>query len=226
MLCNADLARDVQLIAAEYGRAVTWQFFIDACDRILVRDETDWLAAAAMVERGVFFDRLGQHEKALVDFNTALQMQPDLARAYVVRARHHHEQKAPVLAEQDLAAAKRLAFGPNRPFILDSIGWERVRQGDYRAGLNLANEALAAASFPQVGYVTRAHALMGLERHALAEAAFLKAIENRGNALVRRYQSDLARKGYQPGRSDGVMDDATLAALRACIRDNCRLLLD
>ena len=59
-----------------------------------------------------------------------------------------------------------------------------------------------------------------------AEAAFALAMELGGTPRVRRYQQALTAKGYAPGRSDGVVDGATEAALAACIRDNCRLLLD
>jgi tetratricopeptide (TPR) repeat protein len=226
MLCDADFAEDLQRVAADHGRTASWWFFIEACDRVLARGESDLVTSAVLAERGVFLDLLGHRGEALADINAAIKLQPDFARGYLARARLHSNHGAHDLAEQDFVAALRLASGSSRPFILNNVAWERVRSGDYEAGLALANEALAEQSDPIVGFDTQAHALMGLGRHKAAEEAFLKAADSRGASLIRRYQLALVRKGYSPGRTDGVLDDATRAALRACIRDNCRLLLD
>src|SRR3546814_3370369 len=74
--------------------------------------------------------------------------------------------------------------------------------------------------------ISYGHVLMGLGRVAEAEEAFAKAIALGKSKRVRLYQLALEKKGYEPGRTDGIPDKATQAALAECIRDNCRLMLD
>lgn len=168
--------------------------------------------------------RMGRDADALEDYDQAIRIAPRHVAAYVNRGSFFSKRGQLDLAEADFQAALELV--PNNPVVLNNLAWVYVLRGNYRAALDLVNRALDSKVEPRVGRDTQAHALMGLGQVEAAEEAFLEAAQGRGAGLVRQYQEALIAKGYTPGRSDGVLDAATRAALSACIRDNCRLLLD
>lgn len=203
---------------------VSWLTKVEACTAVLARGGPDDLMTEVHTNRGFLYWRLGWVPEAMADLNEAVRLSPKLSAVYVNRGSLFAALGNDRLAEQDYGAAVDL--NPDNPGALNNYARVQLERGDYGAALKLMEKALRLKSDMDVFYDTQAHALMGLGQIEAAEAAFGQAVDLGGAARVRRYQMQLAAKGYAPGRNDGVMDAATLAALRACIRDNCRLMLE
>jgi tetratricopeptide (TPR) repeat protein len=200
-----------------------WQVNQDACSEVIARTKSDRLKGEALNYRGLIYSRTNRLDQALADFNEAIRILPSPSGAYNNRANVYRKQGKYDLMLADLEAAK--VATPGNPVTYNNHSWTLSTEGDYAAALPLAEKALALGADDTETHDTHAHALMGLGRVEEAETAFAKAMVAGKSKKVRQYQQALTAKGYAPGRSDGVLDDATQAALRACIRDNCRLLL-
>lgn len=212
------------------------QAAIEGCTGILQRESlrTTWLAA--YITRGILFRRLGQDAEALADFTAAIEHSPNAPEGYISRGKLFSDQGKHALAEQDFKSA--LGVDPDNPAALNNYAWALLAKADYGTAYELTEKALPlvtepgaiGSTSPQVVYSstydTQAHALMGLGREDDAKVAFSRAMEFGGTKMIKRYQQALAKKGYNPGPVDGMLDAQTRAALSDCIRDNCRLLLD
>ena len=195
------------------GNLGSLQSGINACTAIIddPRLEDEWLAAYN--KRAVLLSRAGQKVEALADFDEALEYastSQEIAIVYSNRGKLFSDGGKLDLAEQDFRSA--LALVPENTVVLNNLAWVLLQRGDYSAGLDLVNRALASTAEPQIVYDTQAHALMGLGQVEAAEEAFRRAAKIGGADLVRRYQTSLASKGYDPGSNDGVMDGLTRAA--------------
>lgn len=219
----SDFAADAMLCRVD-SEAGSLQDKLDACERLIRRGDPKDAVLVGYNTRASLLRRAGQEAEALNEYNEALEHFPESYVLYSNRGMLFSVQGQLESAERDFRRALELA--PADPVVMNNLAWALLQRGDYRAGLVLVNRVLAAQPDLQIGHDTQAHALMGLGQQAAAEEAFLKAVDSQGESLVRRYQVELARKGYDAGRRDGVFDEATRQALRACIRDNCRLLLD
>jgi tetratricopeptide (TPR) repeat protein len=202
----------------------SWQVNEDACTDIIARTQSDSLRGEALNYRGLIYSRSGQLEKAEADFTEAIRILPRPSGAYNNRANVYRKQGRYDLMMKDMEAAR--VAKPDNPVTYNNQAFFLSEQGDYAAAQPLIEKALALGADDTETHDTHAHVLMGLGRAEEAESAFAKAIERGGSKKLQQYQQALAKKGYAPGRSDGVLDDATKAALAACIRDNCRLMLD
>ncbi|WP_299397054.1 tetratricopeptide repeat protein [Pelagibius sp.] len=229
LLADARLCKPV-------GDPSSWQARIEACTRLLGSEVFADQRLAGYTNRGILFKKVGKEAEALADFNAAIEAFPDSAIGYANRGDLFSTQGKHELAALDFRKAYDL--DPENAIVLNNYAWSLVVQDDYAAALSVLDQAMARSGEPgAVGtaplsdalgaiHDTRAHALMGLGRLGEARTAFSRAIEFGGSERVVRYQSALVAKGYAPGRTDGVMDAQTDAALSACIRDNCRLLLE
>ncbi len=205
-------------------QADAWRDAFQACTEVIARTQSYGLKAEALDHRGVIYARTGRDSEALADFSEAIRLSPDYAMAYANRANVLSTQRRHDLAVRDFEAA--LDRDPDNALILNNYAWDYLLRGDYVTAQALTDRVLALAPTQSAAHDTRAHALMGLRQTEPAQAAFARAAKLGGAERVARYQDALIAKGYAPGRSDGVMDAATRAALAACVRDNCRLLLD
>jgi len=204
---------------------------IDACTVVLARGGPDELMGAIYGNRGLVYWRMGRVAEALADLSAAIRVFPDRpelspnrSALYVNRGALYSQLGNDRLAEHDFRTAVDL--DPHNPGAMNNLARLRLELGDYAAALELMDKALSLKSDFDVFYDTQAHALMGLGQIEAAATAFGRAAELGGPQRVYRYQTMLVAKGYDPGRGDGVLDAATQAALLACIRDNCRLMLD
>jgi Tfp pilus assembly protein PilF len=224
--CSAaapDLRTDQHLCQAveEGARA---DINLDACSTIIANSSSRQERINAYNFRGVIYSTTGRESLAMADFNEALRIAPEFSGAYNNRANLLSRQGQSDAAERDFQSA--ISSGPNNATAYNNYAWHLLEQGDYGAALALAEQAVALEPQKASNHDTMAHALMGVGRHAQAEEAFATAMALNGAEVIARYQKALDAKGYAPGRSDGVLDPATRAALAACVRDNCRLLLD
>lgn len=201
-----------------------WQVNEDACSEIVARTRSDSLRGEALNYRGLIYSRTGQLAKAESDFTQAMELLPTSSAPLNNRANVYRKQGKYDLMMKDLEAAK--VARPNSPVTYNNHAYLLVEEGDYAAALPLIEKTFDLGGDDVEFYDTYGHVLMGLGRAEEAKEAFAEAIARGKSKRLRLYQQALARKGYEPGRSDGVMDDATEQALAACIRDNCRLMLD
>jgi tetratricopeptide (TPR) repeat protein len=197
---------------------------IDACSAVLDRGGTKDEIAHAYANRGMLYWATGRIREATADLDAAIAASPDRSELYLNRGAFRAQIGDYGHAEQDYQ--KALALDPANSGAMNNLARVQIVRGDYAAGLAWIDRAIVIKSDLDVFHDTRAHALMGLGRIGAAAEAFDRAIAVGGPARAIRYQRQLVVKGYDPGRFDGVMDDATWAALKNCIRDNCRLMLE
>lgn len=201
------------------------QLHLDACTDVIEGTKSDHRRGEALNYRGLIYSRTGRLDEALADFNEAARLLPNSSAPYNNRANVYRKQGRYDLMMADLEAAK--VAKPGSAISYNNHAYSLCEQGDFAAALPLVEKALELESVGNVEvYDTYGHVLMGLGRVEESEAAFAEAIKLGKSKRVRLYQLALEKKGYTPGRSDGVMNDATQVALSACIRDNCRLMLD
>ena len=208
--------------AAEEG--ATAQANVNACTAVILGADSEQERINAYNFRGVIYSQTGREELAMADFDEAIRLAPDFSAAHNNRANLLSRQGRLEAAERDYEAA--LSSGPRNATAYNNYAWHLLEKSDYDAALPLAEQAVRLEPQKASNHDTLAHALMGLGRGVEAEQSFATAMELDGVEVVRRYQNALTAKGYSPGRSDGVLDGKTQAALASCIRDNCRLLLD
>lgn len=197
---------------------------LNACTIVVAEARSYESKGKALNNRGLIYARTGRSDAALADFGAAVDLMVDPASAYANRADIYRASGRYDLMIADLESARWVDEANPETYSLRS----RILSvdADYGAALPLAEKSLILGFNEPRGYDALGHALMGLGRAEEAEDAFVAAIERGDAHWLSTYQYALARKGYDPGRQDGVMDDATRSALRACIHDNCRLLLD
>jgi tetratricopeptide (TPR) repeat protein len=201
-----------------------WQVNEEACTEIVARTQSDSLRGEALNYRGLIYSRSDQLEKAEADFTEAARLLPGASAPLNNRANVYRKQGRYDLMMKDLEAAK--VAKPNSPVSYNNHAYLLADEGDYAAALPLIEKSMALGGNDVEVFDTYGHVLMGLGRAEEAEAAFAEAMALGKSKRVRSYQQALVKKGYAPGRGDGVLDDGTKAALAACIRDNCRLMLD
>ena len=195
-----------------------------ACSRVISQSADDRERAEAYNARGVIHRRKGRFDEAVADFGEAIRFNPKSSTAHSNRGIAYAQ-----MGKADLAVegfSKAIDLNPKNASAYNNYSWFLSTQGDYADALAKIDKALEIRFDDQEYHDTRAHALMGLGRQEEAEKAFSVAAAGGGAALVRSYQKSLIAKGYDPGRSDGEFDARTKEALAACIRDNCRLMLD
>lgn len=196
----------------------------DACSAVIARTKSDRLRGDALNYRGLIYSRTGRLADAEADFTESIRLLPSSSAARNNRANVYRKQGRYDLMMSDLEAAK--VAKPGSPTSYNNHAYLLVEEGDYAAALPLIEKSFALGGDDVEFYDTYGHVLMGLGRVAEAEEAFGEAIALGKSKRVRLYQLALEKKGYEPGRTDGIPDKATQAALAACIRDNCRLMLD
>lgn len=179
--------------------------------------------------RGGLLAEIGDHSAALADFDAALTLDADDAAA--LAGRGHANGLAGDLDAAIDDYSRALTLDPsldlaveNRALAQNARAWARWIGGDAESALGDAEAAAQVLQGSASVQDTLAHVLASLGRADEALAAFEAAIQFSGGDAVTAYQDALARKGYEIGPERGAYNEATRAALIACIRDDCRLL--
>lgn len=225
--CSTNSSRDLsaaQDLCAKAQHGDRSEAALAACTKIIDESDSRRDRSGAHNFRGIIYTNLGDENAALAEFNEAVRLDPYFSGAYSNRANIYSKRGDDVRAVQSYLAALR--FSPKNAMAHNNYAWHLARRGEFDKAAKYIVAAEALGDGFQALYDTQGHVFMMLGRTEEAEVAFGKAMTTGGPDLVRRYQQTLYAKGYDPGRSDGVADEATQAALSACIRDNCRLLLD
>lgn len=149
-----------------------------------------------------------------------------LEREQLARALHYRATARLFIGALDGAVSdydRALTLDPSNSTYLNNRGWARWLRGDSEQAFEDAEAAVAADPNSAFARDTRAHVLTTLGQGAAALAAYESAMRL-DPSYVRLYQEALIKKGYNPGRTDGVYDAQTREELQRCIRDDCRLL--
>ncbi len=196
----------------------------DACTRVIEEAKGPFWTASGYNNRSLILRYWGRHAEEMDDLNNAIRVYPDHSAAHNNRGQAYATRGEADLAIADFEEALRL--NPESALAHNNYAWLLAGKGNYAAASEYSEKAIALAPDHLDAIDTQAHVQMGLGQKASAEETFLKAMKLGGIEMVSQYQEALIAKGYDPGRSDGIPDDATQAALSQCIRDNCRLMLD
>jgi len=215
------LAAQDRCAEAENGAAS--QDIFEACTLVIERGGNKREVAFAFNRRGMLHRRAGRDSDALKDFDEAVRLEPYYSGAYNNRA-NIYGARGDARAEQSYLTA--IQTKPDNAMAHNNYAWYLATQGRYDEALTSVNRAVALKDNSDAICDTQAHVLMGLGQAEEAQAAFDCAMTIGGAEVVKGYQLNLIAKSYAPGRTDGLVDDATRAALAACIRDNCRLMLE
>lgn len=195
-----------------------------ACSQVIERSTMDADVAAAYNSRGVLHRRSGRFEAAVADFNESIRYNPESSTAHSNRGIAYAQMGLDEPAVESFS--KALLLNPRNETAYNNYSWFLSVRGEYEEALAKAEKAREIKFDDEEIHDTLAHALMGLGRQEEAQKAFEVAASFGGPDMVRGYQKALRAKGYYRGSMSGTFDDATREALAACIRENCRLMLD
>ena len=176
---------------------------IGACTALLQSGQLDDAhLPVAYLDRGVTLYAEGNNERAISDFNDALRLKPDYAKAMAFRGQAELEMHDSDKAVEDFAAALRI--DPKDSTALDGQGRLKLGSKDYAAARDLFTQALASEQDDPSIFANRAAAYVGLgdSEHALADFAEslrldpheIFALVNRGDLYERlhRYSDAVA----------------------------------
>lgn len=203
----------------ESGSAV-----LRACSQVIEQSTVDADLASAYNSRGVLHRRSGRFEAAIADFNESIRYNPKSSSAHSNRGIAYAQMGMNEEAVESFSNA--LLLNPKNEKAYNNYSWYLSTRGQYEEALAKAEKALEIRFDDEEIHDTLAHALMGLGRQQEAQEAFETAASFGGPDMVRAYQISLVAKGYYKGSVSGDFDDITREALAACIRENCRLMLD
>jgi len=159
-----------------------------ACTRLIERGTLMGLdLAAAYFYRGNAFYALGEHDKAITDYTTAIEIMPGIAVFYYGRGNSWLEKKVLQRAISDYTAALRL--NPSYVPALNNRALAYFRAGEAEKALPDADRAVALAPREFIPLETRAHILKALGRkdeaiRDLRAALALNPPENMKNKIV------------------------------------------
>ena len=173
--------------------------------------------------RGVAHSALGEHRRAIEDYDQALRLDPRDAFAYVNRGNTYRDLGDYRRAIEDYDQALRL--DPRDDYAYNGRAWALYLLGRNTEALGDVDRSLSLNPGNAYAIETRAHVLAALGRQNEALGEFERVMRVGGADWVRTYQEALAKHGYYPGAIyGGGYRPQTQAALVACLDAGCRLL--
>jgi tetratricopeptide (TPR) repeat protein len=153
LLVSAALSGPASAYVVSYGRsnaaacaehaADTRSLDVEPCNRALADAPSDQEKVVTLVNRGIIYRRIGDLQVALDDFNAAVDLNPELADAYLNRGTLYY-----LAGYQDRAIAdyeKALALGFERPWLAwYNIGVSYEEKGDAAKAKQAYNKAIDA----------------------------------------------------------------------------------
>jgi tetratricopeptide (TPR) repeat protein len=170
------------------------------CDQITATEST---AAIDLCVRGEAKCQSGDYDGGIADFNEAIRIEPNLARAYADRARAFYSKGDYEQAAED--CSKALAIDPTAAAGYVWRGAVRVQQGRVDEGIADYTEALRLAPDHANTWLCRGAALQSQNRfdEALGDyAAAIRLAPNDASAYLYRGQTHLSRGQYEPAIAD------------------------
>jgi tetratricopeptide (TPR) repeat protein len=179
--------------------------------------------AIAYSFRGNAYGDLGEHARAIEDYDQALRLDPGIAYAYYKRGNAYGHLGEYSRAIEDYDQALRL--DPDYANAYNNRAWALYLLGRNTEALGDVDRSLSLRPGDPVIIDIRAHVLAALGRRNEALGEFERVMRVGGADWVRKYQEALAKHGYYRGAVDGgAYRPQTRAALVACLEAGCRLL--
>ena len=160
--------------------------------------------AEAYNNRGTVYDKLNEHERAIANFNKAIELNSNFAEAYNNRGLAYI-----VLGQYGMAIAdcnKAIELNPNFAVTYNNRGLAYIGLGQHERAIADCNKAIELNPNFVWAYNNRGSAYLGLKQYELAIADYNKAIElspkyaeaynNRGNAYDGLNQHERAISDY------------------------------
>lgn len=160
----------VRLYQKEYGSALTAVNM--AIENIPKKNK---YRTFAYVVRAKVYVGLGENEKALADFTSAIKKTPDDAYIYEQRAYLYYQMKKYGLADEDYR--KVISIDPGNVIGYMGIGWNANAEKRYDDAIEQFNYVIKLASDYSLGYSFRAESYMGLKQYDKAIDDIIKALE-------------------------------------------------
>ncbi len=178
------------------------------------------------LERASAYSDLDNYDLALEDYNSVIFRDPRNADAYYYRAGIFSDRDQLDMAILDYRAAIRL--NPKDSYTLNSLAWllvinpdQAARNGKEAIGFAKRAVELDPADYEIWDTLAAAYVEDGQREEALK--AYLKAQEVGGQERIESDQNWLSENGYYSGAVDGIANEATTAALKACIASSCQM---
>lgn len=173
---------------------VAWPKLVSACTTMIGTNIRPELKAAAYFNRGAAQVKLGQGDKALPDFNAALDIMPDFARALEARGVLLFAQGKADAGLKDLDRA--IALDPKSSVALNNRAMVLLEKGDRAGALADFDRVLVLDAKDGVALVNRGVVLAATGETARARADFEAA-------LAADPQNEKARQQLAALKTDG-----------------------
>ena len=131
--------------------------------------------AKAYYSRGTEWANQRNHDRAIVDFNMAIELDPNLAPAYVNRALSRSDKGESDLAIADYDAALKLAPNDARAHVGRAFEW--AMKGEYRRASGDYDDVIRLEPSAQRGYFGRGRMRFYAGEFSMAASDFARALQ-------------------------------------------------
>ncbi|MES2534986.1 MAG: type IV pilus biogenesis/stability protein PilW [Pseudomonadota bacterium] len=194
----------VVVIAALLSGCASTQTGGSQAELATTSDQTELQRRAQIrLQLGTGYYQQGQMNIALDEIKQALQMDPNFADAYSMRAIIYMDMGEARLAEENFSRAMKLA--PNNPDLSNNYGWFLCQNGRERQSIAYFEAALKNRSYqsPAKALNNAGMCSLKLKDHVAAEAYFVRAFQFEPGNLdtnLNLAKSHYARGDYQRAR--------------------------
>lgn len=176
----------------EYGRALT---AVDLAIKHIPKKDKQYRAFAYIVRAEVYV-KLGENEKALVDFTSAIKETPDAADVYEKRANLYYYMNKYDLADKDYQ--KIISIDPGSVMGYMGIGRNANAEKRYNDAIEQFNYVTRLASDYSSGYSFRAESYLGLQQYDKAIDDIIKALDIDGDNKAFHLMQQVADSAMVP----------------------------
>ncbi len=213
----ANLARAYQWMK-EYQKALSYaDTAINTANSLSLEEQIQYELPGIYQMRGQIHYGLKNQAQAILDFTKAIDMDPKLISAYMMRGLVYDEQGNYSKADQDFKIGE---LDNDDAFVLNTIAWfyATCKDKQYRNGFQAVRFSSKAVEIdPSAAHLdTMGAAYVENQQYEKAIETYKRVIEKDGT-VVERYQKSLNEKGCYSGPIDGVYSMEFEKALRRCI---------
>lgn len=205
--------------ADDCNQSRNFQLRLTACTALIEATDTiDENRAAAHTNRGRAYFAMGDADKALPDFDRAVELRPD-AQSYSNRGSLHFAMRRMDEAQKDFERA--VALDPGYADALHNLGLIEMMGGRKQKAVDFFDAALQAD--PNVANSRRFRAMLNCElgQHDKTVADYRVILAANERAVAEALKM-LTERGLLEGPGDGTFDAKADAALVTWVEAGCR----